>query len=267
MSVHSSHFTRRGLLGGFTALFATCAVGGPAAAKRRAHRHGARHHGVTLPKHPPVPTPRPDDAGAGAATPDNPQDTSPDGNKTAPGPVRRLKLHNTHTDESIDIVYKRGDTYDDAALAKIAHVLRDHRRKGKGAETVFARELFDLLADIADEIERRHPGKDVVFEVVSGYRSAETNRRLRAHGGGQAKGSRHVHGEAIDIRVEGIARAELRDIAWCANRGGVGDYPGRGGNFVHVDVYKDRTKDKRFPGGDRYRAWGWDPKPGRCPAP
>jgi uncharacterized protein YcbK (DUF882 family) len=154
---------------------------------------------------------------------------------------------------------------------KIATVLRDHRQKGTASITDMNRELLDLLADIADEIARRRPEMtDITFHVISGYRAPETNKRLRRQKGrgGQAENSAHTRGDAIDIRVPGVDRKELRDIAWCLQRGGVGDYPGN--DFVHVDVWKKITRNantRNFPNGERYRAWGWSPDPGQCAVP
>lgn len=186
---------------------------------------------------------------------------------TVPPAPRVLRLRNTHTDERVEAVYKRGDTYDEDGIRALENVLRDHRQTGTAAQKHFNREAFDLLGDIAAEIERRYPGKEVTFDIISGYRSPATNRMLRAAGGEQAVSSRHMHGDAIDIRVNGISRTELRDIAWCVHRGGVGDYPPAEGDFVHVDVYKAKIKDPRFAGGSRYRRWGWYPVRGQCQGP
>lgn len=176
---------------------------------------------------------------------------------------RSLSFYNTHTKERLSIVYKRAAAYDDEALLKISTLLRDHRRKGVASLKDINPALLDLLADIKDEIMRRQPQRKAVeFEVISAYRAPETNTMLRSVRGGQAEDSAHTRGDAIDIRVQGVRRAELRDIAWCLGRGGVGDYSGS--NFVHVDVWDRKTADKRFPGGERMRAWGWRPGPGHC---
>jgi uncharacterized protein YcbK (DUF882 family) len=38
----------------------------------------------------------------------------------------RLRFYHTHTNERLDIVYRRGETYIPEALAEIDHYLRDH---------------------------------------------------------------------------------------------------------------------------------------------
>ena len=179
-------------------------------------------------------------------------------------PVRSLKIYNTHTQERVEAVYRRGTVLDTRGLDALRDILKDHRQ---GQRHQMAPELFDFLADIKDELERRGY-RDIEFQMVSGYRSPITNKKLKntPGRGGQAENSRHMHGEAIDIRVEGVPRAELRDIAWCIQRGGVGDYPGRDENFVHIDVFKRAPKNPSYP-GQKYRTWGWVPKAGQCKAP
>ena len=49
-----------------------------------------------------------------------------------------------------------------------------------------------------------------------------------------ARRSRHHHARALDLRVEGVPNAELRDVAVGLARTGVGFYPHS--TFVHVDV-------------------------------
>ncbi|HEX5657277.1 MAG TPA: DUF882 domain-containing protein, partial [Polyangiales bacterium] len=65
-----------------------------------------------------------------------------------------------------------------------------------------------------------YPGK--VIEIISGYRpdARET--------------SRHHHGRALDMRVNGITREKLRDYARTFEKTGVGYYPNS--YFVHMDV-------------------------------
>src|SRR5579864_360683 len=45
----------------------------------------------------------------------------------ATGQRYELKLYHLHTGESIDIVYRIGDTYIPSALEELNHFLRDHR--------------------------------------------------------------------------------------------------------------------------------------------
>ena len=80
---------------------------------------------------------------------------------------------------------------------------------------------------------------DGTIEVISGFRSAETNERLRRRGGGGvASRSLHLQGRALDLRMEGVPLARLRDAALELQAGGVGFYPES--NFVHIDTGRVR---------------------------
>ncbi|MGA8310925.1 MAG: DUF882 domain-containing protein [Terriglobales bacterium] len=61
---------------------------------------------------------------------------------------------------------------------------------------------------------------------------------MRQTTSGVAAHSLHMQGEAIDIRIPGIATSKLRDVALSLHRGGVGFYPQS--EFVHVDVGRVR---------------------------
>ena len=53
-----------------------------------------------------------------------------------------LHLYHTHTGERLDIVYRRGDDYIPAAIAKLDYFLRDHRT---GEVRHFDPKLYDIL--------------------------------------------------------------------------------------------------------------------------
>ena len=150
-------------------------------------------------------------------------------------PVReyRLRFYHTHTNERLEIVYRRGDTYLPAALDQLDHFLRDHRT---GDVRHFDPRLFDLLYDLTDSV--HDAGGEI--NVICGYRTPKTNEFLRtrsAHSG-VAQHSLHMQAEAIDIRLPGIPTSQLRDAALRLQRGGVGYYSAS--NFVHADVGRVR---------------------------
>ncbi|MDP3541166.1 MAG: DUF882 domain-containing protein [Elusimicrobiota bacterium] len=151
---------------------------------------------------------------------------------TIPAPREyRLKLFNTHSHERLDVVYRRDDVYDPAALAKLDLFLRDRRG---GAVKPYDPKLFDLLSDLMAQVDR--PGAEL--HVICGYRTAASNAGLRKRGSGVAKASLHMRAEAIDIRVPGVKTSRLRDTALALARGGVGYYAGS--NFVHIDTGRVR---------------------------
>ena len=145
----------------------------------------------------------------------------------------RLRFYHTHTNERLDIVYRRGDSYLPEATATLDHYLRDHRT---GEVRHFDPRLFDLLYDLTASL--KDSGGEI--DVVCGYRTPWSNEFLRTRGPhtGVARNSLHMQAEAIDIRLPGIPTSALRDAALRLQRGGVGYY--RASDFVHVDVGRVR---------------------------
>ena len=142
-----------------------------------------------------------------------------------------LKFHNLHTEERMTYAYSKGAGAND----ELNWFMRDFRR---GEAAHLDTELLDLLTDIKTEINKRYPELDVQFQVISAYRSLKTNNTLRNAGGGQAKISQHTHNTAMDIHIPGVSSEELRDIATCLGKGGVGYY--QQDDFVHVDTARVR---------------------------
>ena len=62
------------------------------------------------------------------------------------------------------------------------------------------------------------------FEVISGYRSPQTNEALRHATSGVAEHSLHLRGRAIDVRLTSAKTDQLRDAAIAMQSGGVGYY-------------------------------------------
>jgi uncharacterized protein YcbK (DUF882 family) len=150
------------------------------------------------------------------------------------GTKYELKLHHLHTGETLDIIYRIGDTYIPAAMAELNHFLRDHRTED---ESHYDPSEFDLLHNLMTRL--RRPNGEI--DIVCGYRTPESNEYLRNLGPntGVAEHSQHVQAKAIDIRVPGVQTRRLRDAALSLEAGGVGYYPTS--QFVHVDVGPVRT--------------------------
>ena len=130
--------------------------------------------------------------------------------------------------EVIDVVYRVGDTYIPEALEKLDHFLRDSHNE---QVTKFDPRTFDLLHTVLAKVDKAGS----VINVLSAYRSQETNDALRAsHTTNAAEHSQHIEAKAVDVRVEGVPAARLRDAALSLDAGGVGFYPKS--QFVHVDV-------------------------------
>jgi uncharacterized protein YcbK (DUF882 family) len=153
------------------------------------------------------------------------------GASSATAAEHSLRLYNTHTNEKIDIIYRRGDQYIQSALAKLDYFLRDHNTN---EVRHFDPRLYDILSDLTASV--GHPGGEI--DIVCGYRSSSTNAALRAHTTGVAKNSLHILAEAIDLRMPGVDTLKLRKAALALARGGVGYYPHS--DFIHVDIGRVR---------------------------
>lgn len=144
---------------------------------------------------------------------------------TTPAP-RELTFAHLHTGERLRVEYFSGGAYLPDALGEVNRLLRDFRSGDIG---VIDPALLDFLHRLAAATDTGKP-----FEIISGYRSPATNRKLQQAGRGVATRSRHMSGQAIDIRLADVPLAGLRDAALAARRGGVGFYPAS--RFVHVDT-------------------------------
>lgn len=151
---------------------------------------------------------------------------------TAPIEERAIELFNTHTLETAKVVFRRGAEYDKDALEMLKKVLIDHR---SGDVHDMDPALYDQLFDLAAAA-----GVPPSYEIISGYRSPDSNSKLAAKpGSGVAKGSLHMQGRAIDVRLKDCTVEKLRDLALAAKRGGVGYY--QRSQFVHIDTGSFRT--------------------------
>jgi len=147
------------------------------------------------------------------------------------GVARTVSFRHTHTGESLSLAYAHGDTYLPDALARVNWFLRDFRN---GESRPIDPQLLDRLHLLGELTGTRAP-----FDVISAYRSPATNEALqRRGGGGVASRSLHLEGRAIDVRLDDVALADLRDAATSLRAGGVGFYPES--RFVHLDTGRMR---------------------------
>ncbi|MEA3412231.1 MAG: DUF882 domain-containing protein [Pseudomonadota bacterium] len=145
--------------------------------------------------------------------------------------ARSLAFYHTHTGESLDIVYHDGSNIIGDALAAINRYLRDFRSD----------EVHPIDAGLLHQLHsiRNLTGNHGTFEVISAYRSPDTNAMLGSKSNGVARRSLHMEGKAIDVRLTGVDTPRLRDAALALQAGGVGYY--HRSDFVHVDTGHVRT--------------------------
>jgi uncharacterized protein YcbK (DUF882 family) len=140
---------------------------------------------------------------------------------------RVLSFHHLHTDERLTLTYRKGEHYQRSSLERLDRFLRDFRT---GDTVAIDPRLFDILYDVKQSLGH----DDAVFEILSAYRSPQTNAMLRRTSGGVAKRSLHMTGKAIDIRISDLPTRSVRNAAVRLGRGGVGYYSRS--DFVHVDT-------------------------------
>lgn len=158
----------------------------------------------------------------------------------ARGETRTISLRGVHTKDSLTITYKRNGQYDQAALGKINHFMRDWRAN---EPTKMDPALIDLLWELHAELGSKKP-----IYLISGYRSSKTNAMLRRIGRGVARRSMHIRGQAADVFFPDVPIKKLRESALLRERGGVGYYPRSGKyGFVHVDTGRVRHWPRMSP--------------------
>jgi uncharacterized protein YcbK (DUF882 family) len=147
---------------------------------------------------------------------------------TALNETRTLSFHHTHSDEDLTVTFKRDGRYDEEALKKINHFLRDWRSQDS---TTMDRHLFDILWEVYRDVDGKKP-----IQIISAYRSPATNAMLRRRSSGVARFSQHMLGHAMDFYIPDVALEQVRAAGLRLQRGGVGFYPTSGSPFVHLDT-------------------------------
>lgn len=141
------------------------------------------------------------------------------------GDFRKLRMYNARTGENIDMIYWIEGEYIAPALQEISFLMRDWRRN---VTRDIDPRAIDILAATHNLLEVNEP-----YLLLSGYRTPETNAMLRARSRSVARNSRHISGEAADIRVGSRSVRQIARAASAVNAGGVGRYSRS--NFVHMD--------------------------------
>jgi uncharacterized protein YcbK (DUF882 family) len=143
---------------------------------------------------------------------------------------RSLRFLHTHTGETLTAPYFDGGVYNDACLRDVNFLLRDFRT---GESHQIDPPLLDILYELQTLADH-----DAPYEVISGYRSPQTNAMLHHNSSGVAEHSQHILGKAIDVRLSGYSTRKLSEYARSLSRGGVGFYASS--DFVHVDTGRVR---------------------------
>ncbi|MGD9842171.1 MAG: YcbK family protein [Steroidobacteraceae bacterium] len=145
--------------------------------------------------------------------------------------TRSLSFVHTHTGETLSVNYWCDGAYQSDCLDKLNYFLRDFR---SGDAMHMDKQLMDILYGLQVLADR-----DATYEVISAYRSPQTNAALVAKSSGVAKQSLHMVGKAIDVRITGFSTKKLQQLALMNQSGGVGYYAKS--DFVHLDTGRVRS--------------------------
>jgi uncharacterized protein YcbK (DUF882 family) len=147
-------------------------------------------------------------------------------NAVANGDTRTISLVHLNSHESLTVTFRRDGRYDRDGLKQLNWFLRDWRTQDM---TNMDPKLFDILWAVERESGSRGP-----IQVLSAYRSPNTNAMLRRRSRAVAEHSQHMLGRAIDFNLPDVPMAKVRAIGMRLQRGGVGYYPNV--PFVHLDT-------------------------------
>ena len=147
------------------------------------------------------------------------------------GDIRRLSMYNGRSGEHLDVIYWIEGEYIDESLDAITYFFRDLR--ANRSHRIDTRTI-DILAATHNLLESDEP-----FTLLSGDRSPDTNAMLRRNSRGVARNSRHMVGQAADVRLRSRSVAQVARAASACSAGGVGRYSRS--NFTHMDCGPVRT--------------------------
>lgn len=152
---------------------------------------------------------------------------------------RTLHLYRPATKESAKVLYWEDGQMDDKAYQRLCHILRDVNGR---ATTDIDPKLLELLWGTQAFV-KKFGGVTSPIEVLSGYRTPASNKRLQEKGIPAARKSLHMEGKAADIRIPNLDPGVLGNLIKSFKQGGVGFYyrPNAAGGWIHVDTGLRRT--------------------------
>jgi len=134
-------------------------------------------------------------------------------------------MYSGRTGEKLDMIYWVDGNYIRDAVEEVNHFMRDWRNNE--VKQIDLRTI-DVMTAVHNMMDTSEP-----YLLISGYRSPQTNAMLRSRSSGVAKNSRHLRGEAADLRLNSRSVSQIARAAQACRAGGVGSYSGS--NFVHLD--------------------------------
>jgi uncharacterized protein YcbK (DUF882 family) len=151
---------------------------------------------------------------------------------------RTLSVVRPASGERAKVLYWKDGEVIDSAYQELCHLLRDVN----GRETApIDPKLLEMLWGTQAFIARY--GLTQPLEILSGYRTEASNKRLIEEGVPAARKSLHMLGKAADIRVAALNEEVLGGLIRSFRQGGVGYYyrSGPKGGWIHADTGLQRT--------------------------
>jgi uncharacterized protein YcbK (DUF882 family) len=142
------------------------------------------------------------------------------------------------SNEKTRLLYWKDGELIDSAYQELCHLLRDVNGKEtapidpKLLETLWGAQAFVARYGIESPV-----------EILSGYRTRNSNNKLIEQGIPAARQSLHVEGKAADIRIANLNEEVLGGLVRSFRQGGVGFYyrSGPRGGWIHADTGLKRT--------------------------
>lgn len=148
----------------------------------------------------------------------------------APSGDQRIVIWHSGSGERIDVTTRSNGQYNQEAFDQIDKIFRDRKT---GEVYPIDPKLIDAIAELRDKL-MMSPSDPI--ELLSGYRSSQSNAKLATINKYVAKNSYHIKGQAADIRIPEMSSGALEAVAKTMQKGGVALYPDGGPDFGHVHV-------------------------------
>ncbi|MCE3261722.1 MAG: hypothetical protein K0R43_801 [Pseudoduganella sp.] len=151
---------------------------------------------------------------------------------------RTISVIRPQSGEKARLTYWKDGEIIDAAYQELCHLLRDVN----GKETApIDPKLFETLWGAQAFVQRF--GIESPLEILSGYRTPASNKRLIEQGIPAARQSLHMSGRAADIRIPNLNAEVLGSLVRSFRQGGVGFYYREGprGGWIHADTGLQRS--------------------------
>jgi uncharacterized protein YcbK (DUF882 family) len=151
---------------------------------------------------------------------------------------RTLSVVRPASGERAKVLYWQDGEMVDSAYQELCHLLRDVNGK---ATAPIDPKLLEILWGTQAFIARY--GLEQPLEILSGYRTAASNKGLIESGVPAARQSLHLSGRAADIRISSLDEEVLGGLIRSFRQGGVGYYyrSGPKGGWIHADTGLNRT--------------------------